>query len=255
MAILVFQHNSHETPARLGDILRDNGHRLRVFRLNEGDSLPPDLDDVDGIISLGGPMNVDEADEHKWINDELAYLKQAIDADLPVVGICLGAQLIAAAMGGKVEAMPAAELGWHNVKLAFPGTIDPMMAGLPWTHMQFHLHGQEVTELPPDATPLAASKVCKNQAFKVGLRAFGFQYHFEWDKQQLHAALDGHQAWIGEAEGDVEAIRTEIDTYYEMYRHLGDRLSANLATLLFPLDKRLGGSRDAPKTWDATEST
>src|SRR5690606_13233304 len=100
------------------------------------------------------------------------YLRQAHEANVPMVGICLGLQLIATALGGKVEAMPAAEVGWHTVKLAFPGTIDPIYAGIPWQHMQFHLHGQEVTALPPGATPLAASKVCKNQAVKVGLKTY-----------------------------------------------------------------------------------
>lgn len=243
MAILVFQHNHLESPGRLGDTLRDIGHRLRVVRLDQGDAFPADLDDVDGIVSLGGPMNVEDQAEHPWIKQELAYLKQAYEADVPMVGICLGAQLIATAMGGKVEAMPAAEIGWHTVQLAFPGTLDPIYAGIPWQHMQFHLHGQEITELPPGATPLAASKVCKNQAIKVGLKAYGFQYHFEWDRDHVQRAIDGHQTWIGQAEADIQAIRDEIEQYYAMYRHLGDRLCMNIATLLFPIEKRLGGKR------------
>ncbi|MEX0652518.1 MAG: type 1 glutamine amidotransferase [Phycisphaeraceae bacterium] len=254
MAILVFQHHRFESAARLGDILRDEGHHLNVLRLDEGDPFPPDLDDVDGIISLGGPMNVEDQNDHPWITEELALLKDAHAAGLPMVGICLGAQLIAAALDGKVQAMPAAEMGWHTIKLAFPGTIDPIYAGIPWQHMQFHLHGQEVTELPAAATPLAGSKVCKNQAFKAGLKAYGFQYHFEYNKSQLRAAIDGHEAWIGQAQGDIQTMRSEVDTYYDLYRHLGDRLCHNLANLLFPLDKRLGGKRGPAANWNPSIS-
>lgn len=254
MAILVFQHNALESPACLGQVVRDTGHRLRVLRLDAGDALPPDLDDVDGIITLGGPMNVDQQADHPWMAREMALLAEAHGAGVPIVGICLGAQLIAAALGGKVEPMPSAEIGWHTIKLAFPGTIDPIFAGLPWQQMQFHLHGQEVTELPAGATPLAGSKLCRNQAFKVGFKTYGFQYHFEYNREQLQAALDGHEAWIGQAEGDIQTISEEIDSYYALYRHLGDRIGHNLADLLFPLEKRLGGRRGPALNWDPSRS-
>ena len=254
MAIVVFEHHSSEHPARLGTILRDFGHRLRVIELHAGDSLPPDLDDVDGIISLGGPMNVTDAEQHPWMTREMELIRQGHDAGVPIVGLCLGAQLIAAALGGTVAPMDQAEIGWHNVRLAFPGTTDPLLAGIPWNTRQFHLHGQEITELPPSATPLAGSAASKVQAFKVGLRTYGFQYHFEWTRDDIQRVLQKHADWITAAGGDTNALRAGLDEHYDTYRHLGDRLTENLANLLFALEKRLAGQRGATGNWHASLS-
>lgn len=244
MAILVFQHHVDEPPCVLGTKLRDLGHKLRTVRLFAGDAVPADLDDVDGIVSMGGPMNVDEAAANPWIPAELALLKAAHEAKLPIVGVCLGAQLLAAALGGEVGAMPAPEIGWGQVQLGFPGTVDPVYAGIPWKTTQFHAHGQEVKKLPPGATPLSGSKACKTQSFKMGYRAYGFQYHFEWTARDMEAQLrliekTATDGGFG-AGTDFAAIRGAMEASFPMYRHLGDRLCDNIATLLFAIDKRLG---------------
>ncbi|MEX0886817.1 MAG: type 1 glutamine amidotransferase [Phycisphaeraceae bacterium] len=254
MAILVVEHHASEHPAQLGSILRDHGHRLRVVELHAGDPLPPDLDDIDGIISLGGPMNVTDAEKHPWMAREMELLRQAHEAGIPIVGVCLGAQMIAAALGGTVAAMDQAEIGWHPVRLAFPGTIDPLMAGIPWNARQFHLHGQAVTDLPPGATPLAGSAMCRVQAFKVGLKTYGFQYHFEWTRDDIERVLSRHADWIRAGGADADALRRDMDLHYDTYRHLGDRQIANFADLLFALEKRLGGQRGAIGNWHGSVS-
>lgn len=236
MSLLIFQHHANEPPAALGEVLRNHGHRPRVVKLFAGEPLPPDLDDVDGIVSMGGSMNVDQADAHPWIAGEMALLKAAHDAGVPVVGVCLGAQLLAVALGGKVAAMAAPEAGWHNVKLAFPGTMETLYQGVPWDTMQFHLHGQEVTQLPPGATPLAGSKACKTQSFKVGLRSYGFQYHFEYTEADIKAAAGDE---LAKAAGlTAEALDAQTKGHYDAYRRLGNRLCENMALLLFPIDRR-----------------
>lgn len=238
MALVVFQHAAFETAARLGETLRDFGHRLRVIELYKGQALPVDLDDVDGIVSLGGPMNVDQGAQYEWMAGEMELIAQAHSVDIPIVGICLGAQLIAKALGGEVGAMEQPEAGWHPVKEAFPGQIDPMLAGLPWSSWQFHLHGQEVKKLPDDATGLSGSQACRTQAFKVGLTTFGFQYHFEWTREVMEMVIGRHQEMMGKAGVTADAIAQETEQHYPMYRHLGDRLCENLAGLLFPIDRR-----------------
>ena len=231
MAIVVFQHDPHEDAAALGTVLRDCGHRLRVIRLHAGDAVPPDLRDTDGVLALGGPMNVDQGAQFPWLAEEMTFLKRCVDADKPVVGVCLGAQLLAASLGGEVEAGEMYEFGWHPVRLAFPGTIDPVYAGIRWESPQFHMHGQAVSTLPPGATPLAGSKFCRTQAFRVGLRAYGIQYHFEWTRPHINAAATNVATQAPEVSGE-DALK-QLDTFYDEYRRSGDRFCRNLGTLLY----------------------
>ena len=235
MAILVFEHVPAEPTYRLGQTLLAQNHELRIVRHYAGDRVPVDLDGVDGVISMGGPMNVDEADQHEWMPKEMDYLKTAHAVGIPIVGVCLGCQLLAAALGGKVGPMNAKEIGWFPIKQSFPGTIDPLYAGIPWDTVQFHVHGQEVTQLPPGATPLAGSKACKVQAFKVGLTTYGFQYHFEVDKGAIESWCRTDE-WIRQ-HADADAILAAVDQHYPSYRRLGDRLCNQIATLLMPIDK------------------
>lgn len=241
MSILVFQHESNESAGVLGEVLQRHGHRLRTIRLDRGgqaDSVPTDLDDVDGIVSMGGNANVDDAKDHGWMQPEMALIKQAHEARLPVVGICLGAQLIASAMGGKVEKLEQPEVGWHPLTIGFPGTTDPVLTGITWTAPQFHLHGQQITELPPGGTPLAASKLCRMQAFKLGFTTYGFQFHFEWTLDTISEL--SHNGLFQQAGVASETVIAEAKHHYATYRRLGDRLCESIATYLFPIDKRQG---------------
>lgn len=240
MAIVVTEHHPLETAGRLGEILRDHGHRLRVIKLHAGDSLPDDLDNVDGLISMGGPMGVHETSEHDWLEGEMDLIRRTHEAGLPVTGICLGAQLIAQALGGEVAPMEKTEIGWGQVECSFFGTVDPILFGVPWKTMQFHAHGDEIKKCPAGGTPIPmiSSPQCKAQAFKVGMTTYGFQFHFEWDREQIGQFMKTFQDWISQSGHDIDRIRSELDASYELYRHLGDRLCTNLSTLLYPVDKR-----------------
>lgn len=231
MSVLVFEHSPAEGAAQLGAALQRYGRRLSRIRLYRGEPVPPGLGEVDGVISMGGPMNVDQADRYPWITDEMRYLKAAHEASVPVVGVCLGAQFIAAALGGKVAAMSRPEIGWEPVDLTFPGVTDPVYAGIAGRSVQFHIHGQEVAELPAGATPLASSSCCRNQAFSVGQTTYAFQYHFEWSRDDL--AVVAGDPLIDEAGLNGQQIIQQGDAYYDDYRRLGDRLSGNLARCLF----------------------
>ena len=244
MALIVFEHHPLETTGRLGTVLNEHGHRLRHIQLHRGDAVPSDLDDVDGVISMGGPMNVDQTDEHAWLQPEMDYLKAAHEANLPVLGICLGAQLIAQALGGTVEAMEKPEIGFYPVKSTFFGTTDPLHLGIPWDMPMFHAHGQQVTKAPPGGTPipLSGTAACKCQAFRVGLNTYGFQYHFEWTKRMIEMIVQDDPEWYGKGEHSADDLLHGLDSEFELYRHLGDRLCRNLTTLLFPLDKRVAPS-------------
>lgn len=243
MAIIVFQHSNLSGPGRLGACLRDHGFKLDIRRLDVlgAEGVPVDFDNVHGVISLGGPQNVGES--HAWMRPELEYLKRAHELQLPVIGVCLGSQMIAAALGGQVgpmgtETKPVVEWGFAEVALGTFGQIETMLAGVPWNVMQFHAHGQEVKQLPPDSTVLAGSKLCKVQAYRAGLRTYGFQYHFECDRASIDSfAADALSELkdLGLTEGDIAA---QADKHYPMFARAADRLCVNLATYLFPLQRK-----------------
>ncbi|MFN0134135.1 MAG: type 1 glutamine amidotransferase [Phycisphaerales bacterium] len=240
MPILVLQHGPHVLPGRLGTTLRDLGFSLDIRRLDLGHRIPTDLDGLQGVVSLGGEQNVGET--HAWMEPELACLRAAHERQLPVIGICLGHQLIAHALGGEVAPMSpphASEWGFTRVSINTTGQIEPMLAGIAWDSMQFQAHGQEVTKLPPDATLLAGSAACKIQAFRAGIRTFGFQYHFECDRAMIEEFMKGSEDSIRRAGLMPVDVAAQLERHYAEFARLADRLCANLATYLFPLRRRL----------------
>ncbi len=256
MAILILEHHPLDAPYRLGEVLRDHGHRLRIIRHHRGDALPPDLDDIDGVIAMGGPMDVDQRDDHPWMTPEIELLKQAHEASLPVVGICLGAQLVAEALGGEVARMEKPEVGLGETKMSFFGTTDPILQGWPWTTWQYHAHGCEVTKAPAGGTPmpLMSTTACKNQAFRVGLTTYAFQFHFEWTRRAIHDFLDGFPEFVKQAGLSRADLDAQLDAHYAMYRHMGDRLCQNLCDRLFVIDKRLSPSGASVDNFHAHQS-
>lgn len=237
MRILTFQHLDIEHPGRLGSTLRDHGYRLDIRRIDRGDGFPPDLDDVHALLVMGGPQNVDE--DLPWMDREAELIRAAHERELPVIGICLGSQLVAHALGGTVAPMTRPEWGFHDVSLTDAGQTETMLAGVAWRHPQFHCHGQEVVELPPGAVHLASSAMCRHQAFKVGLRTFGFQFHFECDRQMVSQFCAHFKDSIAAAGTSAAQIEAQADDVFDDYARIGGRISVNLASYAFPFDRLL----------------
>jgi len=237
MPILIFQHTATEHAARLALTLRDHARKLDVRRLDLPETrtnphIPTDFDNVEGIISLGGQMNV--GDDLPWMQRETEFLAAAHKRNVPTVGICLGAQLIAKALGGTVAPM-AGEPEWGMLPVRqFPiANTDIILAGIPWELPQFHAHGQEITTLPPGAAALQASDKCKVQSFRAGLRTYGFQYHFECDLAMIREFLTSGDPQMAASGLSAEHGMEEARIQYEMYTRTNDRLAVNLVTYLF----------------------
>jgi GMP synthase-like glutamine amidotransferase len=232
MSILVLQHSDRCRPGRLGLTLRDHAFKLDVVRLDKGDNLPPDLDDVDGVISLGGPQNVDEG--HAWLDRERELLRSAHEASLPIVGICLGHQLLAEALGGEVGPMEAPEVGFVPVDVLPSGQTDTILAGIAWRAPQFQRHRYEVKKLPAGAQLLASSEKCKVQVFRAGMRSYGFQYHFEADRSMIDAFMSDARTDLHQAGATTDEFARSLERHYEMFSRLADRVCISIATYLIP---------------------
>ncbi|MBS0190296.1 MAG: type 1 glutamine amidotransferase [Phycisphaerales bacterium] len=253
MAIIILQHGELIGPGRLGVTLRDHGFKLSVRRLDlpvdhalnrtalegfpSGQLIPPDFDNVHGVISLGGSQNVGE--EHSWMAPEMAFLKATHERQLPLIGICLGAQMIAQTLGGTVGAMDKPELGMKTITLNAAGQVDPLLAGIPWDAPHYQTHGYEVKQLPPGATLLASSRECKNQIFKAGVRTYAFQSHPEFDKAMIEALIPGEKDFCVRAGTTQGELKAELDQHYQMFARVADRLCVNIASFLFPLERKL----------------
>jgi len=241
MAILVFEHSDSTGTERLGETLRDFGQRLRVIQLQHGDDVPTDLDDVDGIISCGGPQSAYD-DSIDWLEPQMSLMRQAHAIEMPVLGLCLGSQILARALGGKVEKMPTGiEFGWHDVKLSPVGREDPLFAGIAWTSMQFHHHRDYASQLPPGAKPLASSTKCKNQAWVLGLRSYGIQFHPELTVKTIERWMSEEPEALQEASTTVDEVRTQTRQHFAAFERLTQRVFEQIALFLMPVDRRYKG--------------
>lgn len=244
MAILVFEHSDSTNAERLAITLRDFGQRLRIVQLQHGDDVPPDLDDVDGLISCGGPQSAYD-DSIEWLEPQMNLMRQAHAIGMPIVGLCLGSQILARALGGKVEKMPASgggiEFGWHEVKLSPVGREDPLHFGIAWESMQFHHHRDQVSQLPPGAKLLASSDKCKNQTWLLGLRSYGFQYHPELTIETIERWMREEPEALQEAGVTVEQVRQQNAKYFAGFERLTQRLFEQIALFLMPVDRRYQG--------------
>jgi GMP synthase-like glutamine amidotransferase len=185
MRIHCLQHAPFEGPARIAHWAAARGHALSVSHLYTGDPLPA-LDRFERLIVLGGPMSVSDEAEHSWLAHEKARIEDAILAGKSVVGICLGAQLIAEVLGARVYRNADKEIGWLPVALTEAGRASRLCQDLPLEQQVFHWHG-DTFELPQDAVHLARSAACAQQAFLFDGRVLALQFHLEATPESVDA--------------------------------------------------------------------
>jgi GMP synthase (glutamine-hydrolysing) len=177
MKIRVLKHVPFEGPAGIAVWAREKGHEIEETRLYDDGRLPP-ADGYDWLVVMGGPMGVHDEREHPWLLPEKRFIEGALRGGKTVVGICLGAQLIADVLGARVFRNEFREIGWFPVSLAPEAGTTPLHSLLPGRFMAFHWHGDTFT-IPGGAVRIAGSGACENQAFLYGAGVIGLQFHLE----------------------------------------------------------------------------
>ena len=267
---IILQHVPHEGPGRIIHAFRDFGIPTEVRHLYRGDEVPADLDGIRVLVVLGGPMGVADIGNslYPFLEQEVALLKRHVKLDRPVLGICLGAQLLAHAAGARVypnvkmappagpgqppkpvePTEPLPEIGWGAVNLPFPGGTEPLMFGVMDGTPMFHWHFDTFDlpafpkpQNPPPGPPpptgnalMSSTRTCRNQAFRFKNRLFGFQYHIELDRAGIAQIIAGNREQAVQVLGsDAEAkINADTERFYPRYERATNKILTNFVQFL-----------------------
>jgi GMP synthase (glutamine-hydrolysing) len=243
---VIFQHAPTEGPERVGELCLERGAELEVRHLYGGEAVPKDLGPDEILVVMGGPMGVGDVGDPRYgfLAQEIALLRALIARDHPVVGICLGAQLLASAAGAAVYPntrrsaegliVPVREVGWAPV--TFIGVDrEPALQGLPTREMMLHWHG-DTFDLPPDAVQLAATESCAQQGFRLKQRVYGLQFHCEPGPATIATWVREDADFVALANGPAGGERILADTkrYFGAAAPAWDRLLRNILALVMP---------------------
>jgi GMP synthase (glutamine-hydrolysing) len=176
--VLVIQHESYEALGTWGPILKQRVKRTRFVNFERTPELEPSLDGYEGVILLGGYMGVYESDSYSHLKIELKLIEEALKRDLPILGICLGSQILATVLGAQVQRHTEREMGWYDIELTEAGRADPVVGHFKPREKVFQSHG-DIFEIPKSAEHLMRSEICEGQAFRYGKKVYGIQFHLE----------------------------------------------------------------------------
>jgi GMP synthase-like glutamine amidotransferase len=244
MRALVLQHVAIEGPGTLATYLEARGWRLTTVALYEGARLPEEAQEYQAVIVMGGPMGVYDEAAYPFLRDEHRFLTRVLGQGVPLLGICLGSQLLAKALGARVYRNPQKEIGWYTVDLTSAGTTDPLFAGLTSPVPVFQWHG-DAFDLPAGATSLATSPLCAHQAFRYGDRVYGLLFHLELTPDVIHSWLAAFHDELVSVQDTIDPTRIVADMpqRYVEYQQVGSRVFANLVEHVWePLATRRHGA-------------
>jgi GMP synthase-like glutamine amidotransferase len=220
-----FQHVDFEGPAQILKWIEAQHHTLTYTRFFDNQVIPP-MNILDGLIIMGGPMGVSEEKGYPWLKQEKEAILQAIEANKPILGICLGAQLIANALGASVTKNPVKEIGWYELSFCSNETSKLIFGEqTPLNPVVFHWHG-DTFSIPTGAIHLAASKACTNQAFLYKTTVLGLQFHLEVTRDSLNSMLKQGkneltpESYIQSEETILSGIKYEKENHQLLYQVL-----------------------------------
>jgi GMP synthase (glutamine-hydrolysing) len=220
MHVLAVIHGERVRAGVFGEVVEERGHRLDEWSLVWDTPLPRPLDDYAAVLVFGGAMHADQDDRHPWLKEENLFLQRLLDLHLPVLGVCLGAQLLAKAVHAPVRRAPEPEIGWYPVELLDEAADDPVFERLPERFHAFQWH-YYTYDVPAGAVELARSETC-TQAFRLGDHAWGAQFHAEVTRDEIADWLQEPD----EAPVNAEAITRETEHRLDAWNALGRDLCA-----------------------------
>ena len=222
MRAVCLQHVPFEGPAAFAKALATRGVSLDSYLVPK-DGLPQDAGDL--LIVMGGPMSVNDPDP--WISEETAFIRSVLQANKPVIGVCLGSQFMAKALGATVRSGKALEIGMTQVCLTDGGKSDPVFRDCPETFDVFEWHG-EIFDLPEACVPLAGSDIAPLQAFRYGERAYGLLFHLEMEEGGIDSLCRECAPDVTKAGLTAQQVKTTALPQLPRLHHLADRLIGHL---------------------------
>jgi GMP synthase (glutamine-hydrolysing) len=231
--ILVMQHHPGETLGRISEALESAALVWQYVRGYAQQPVPANLKGAEGLIVMGGPQGVYEQDKYPYLRDEIALIRSAIAERKPVLGICLGSQLIAAALDARVAPGPAREMGWYPVRLAPAARDDRLFRGVPEVFTACHWHG-DIFDLPEGATALASSEATACQSFRYGDNVHALLFHVEITEPMLRDWVRGSAAELARDRIDGEAILADAPRCFAAIEPIAETIFGNWAAMVRP---------------------
>ncbi|OGR86147.1 MAG: hypothetical protein A3A86_03075 [Elusimicrobia bacterium RIFCSPLOWO2_01_FULL_60_11] len=203
--IYAVYHSPTETAGLVGRALKELKLSFKEIRPFGGQAIPKNPPELEALILMGGPMNADETKKYPYLAEEVKLIENMVKDGKPVLGICLGSQLIAKALGSKVYANKAREVGWKPLELSMQGIMDPLFKEFPNNTKVLHWHG-DTFDLPKGAVHLASTELCKNQAFSYGKSVYALQFHLEATPEMVANWVETDEAYIRGAKESPDDI-------------------------------------------------
>ena len=229
--VSIIQHHPVEGLGIIADALKRTCLGHIYIRCFENEPIPKEIGDSAALVIMGGPQSVYEQKKFPWLRDEIRLIEDALKREKPILGICLGSQLLAAALGANVYPGRQKEIGWHRVSLSPLAASDGLFNGEPSSLMAFHWHG-DIFDLPRGATQLASSALTAKQAFRYSKNAYGLLFHLEVTLPQINTLVETFAAELQAAGLNVSAIKLNAHSYLPQLQKIGSKVFSQWTAML-----------------------
>lgn len=226
--VIVLQHHPAENLGAIADALETAALAWQYVRVHDGHPIPKTIKGAGGLIIMGGPQTVYQLDRYPYLREEIGLIEDALRENKPILGVCLGSQLLAAALGARVYRSAEREIGWYPVRLNKAASEDRLMRGLPEEFVASHWHS-DTFDLPSGAISLASSEKTPVQAFRHGERAYGLQFHAEITEEILAALVGEFGEGLKRVGIDGDAIMADTPRHLPTLSHIGETIFSRWA--------------------------